>query len=158
LYTKLQNIIVETSDGKEIYPKYIPADGKSLRELGVEMNPDTEVDNDDYKYVEISNIINQKITESSKNNTDYRVCKKDDILISSLVPSKSKIAIADKPYRVSTVIYIIRTNDSELRNKIFNELGKDYSIKQMHSLLEGFKLTYSKIKEEKMYDLVKLKI
>ncbi|MDE6758612.1 MAG: N-6 DNA methylase [Clostridia bacterium] len=158
LYTKLQNIIVETSDGKEIYPKYIPADGKSLRELGVEMNPDTEVDNDDYKYVEISNIINQKITESSKSNTDYRICKKDDILISSLVPSKSKIAIADKPYRVSKAIYIIRTNDSELRNKIFNELGEDYSIKQMHSLLEGFKLTYSKIKEEKMYDFVKLKI
>jgi len=56
------------------------------------------------------------------------------------------------------VIYILRVENEKLRNEIFEELGKDYVIKQMHSLLEGFKLTYSKIKEEKFYNFVKLNI
>lgn len=158
LFTTLDKIVVETNDGRQVFPKYIVSDGKTLKELGVEINPDTDIDGKDLKYVEISNIKNQRISVSDKTKSDYRLCLKDDILISSLVPSAEKIAIADKPYKVSKAIYVLRVKDDILRKQIFDQLTCDYAIKQMHSLLEGFKLTYSKIKEEKLHNFIKLKL
>lgn len=157
IYTNLSSILVKTEEGTQIFPKYKTIIGHSLEELGVLINPETICDESDLKYVEISSIKNQKIFPTDKNLGD-RICLKNDILISSLVPSKDKIAIADKAYKVSSAIYILRIEDEVLRSKVFEELGKDYSITQMHSLLEGFKLTYSKIKEEKFYKFIKLKI
>lgn len=158
VFTKLSNIIVKTSEGIQLFPKYIKNEGKTLEELNVKINPVTEHYNDDnIRYVEISSIKDQKIYPSIKHKTG-RICKPGDILISSLVPSKDKIAIADNYYNVSKAIYILRTEDIKLRDKIFKELGEEYSLKQMHSLLEGFKLTYSKIKEEKLFKYIKLNI
>ena len=79
-------------------------------------------------------------------------------MFSSLVPSSDKIILADQQYKVSKAIYILRIDDENLRMKVYNELKKDYVIKQTHSLLEGFKLTYSKIKDEKLFNYIKLNI
>ena len=158
MFTKMKNIIVDTTDGKQIFPKYKSIQGKSLTELGVLINPETNNDSDDLKYVEISNIKNDKIIPSTKTKDNYRTCLKNDILISSLVPSKEKIIISDKSYRVSKAIYVLRIEDEKLRNQVFEELKKDYVINQMHALLEGFKLTYSKIKDEKLGCYIKFKI
>ncbi|MBO5713309.1 MAG: hypothetical protein J6R88_03825, partial [Clostridia bacterium] len=156
-YVKLSSICIKTKEGVQIFPKYQTTVGKSLNELGVTINPETICDKSNLEYVEISSIKNQKIYPSEK-NIDDKICLKNDILISSLVPSKDKIAIADRNYKVSSAIYILRITDENLRNRVFEELSKDYAIKQMHSLLEGFKLTYSKIKEEKFYNFIKLNI
>ena len=158
VFANIKDIIVNTEEGTQIFPKYNVVNGKSLNELNVKINPETICDSSNLKYVEISSIKNDKIIPSDKVKDSYRICLKNDILFSSLVPSSDKIILADQQYKVSKAIYILRIDDENLRMKVYNELKKDYVIKQTHSLLEGFKLTYSKIKDEKLFNYIKLNI
>lgn len=157
-YIKLKDLIIRTGESKLIFPKYKVADGVSLNELNAEINPETRIDSSSLEYVEISGIKNGTITTSDKDKSSFRICLKNDILISSVVPSKGKIILADQAYKVSTAIYVIRIKDDEVRKKVFAELKKEYAIKQMHSLLEGFKLTYSKIDDDILFNYVKLNV
>ena len=102
-------------------------------------------------YIEISNIKNGRIHSTSPKKHGGVLCKKGDILVSSLTPSKDKMCIADGNYVVSSAIFVLRKKNPSMSSKeLIGRLQSDNVVTQMNSMLEGFKITYSKIQERNL--------
>ena len=86
------------------------------------------------------------------------VMQKGDIVIATICPKNLKIKIVEEDCMLSTAIDVLSFKDSKIRDKVYNELIKDETIKQMNSLLDGFKITYAKISDENLKHNVLIKI
>lgn len=142
----------------DIYPKYETTIGKALKEY-CQINSRVSEDFDvmPTEYLEIGGLSSLKSSNKTKKTTRY--CKKGDILVSSLCPKASQIKIADKDYMVTTAIHVLSGFESEdVKNKIYKSLKTDDVIKQMNSLLDGFKITYAKISEENLINNIFINI
>ena len=149
---QLVDIIIDIDNEKMIYPNKKPRPNKNwktLFELGFTINDKAiKIDEiNDIKYIEIGDIENSKINiKSNKIKQSKKICLYGDILFSSLTPSKEKVAISDGSYYVSDAIFIIKHEDSKLINWLFNYFMKNKNIfNDINSILDGFKITYSKI-------------
>jgi type I restriction enzyme M protein len=156
----IQDIILNKKENYfgDIYPKYTPTKGKKLKEF-CQINK-WKVDDFEFvptEYVEISNIEGGKIQGPFKNKTTKRFCKKGDIIVSSLVPSRNKIIIADRDYMLSTAIHVLSFENAKTRDFIFTKIRSDEVIRQMINLLDGFKITYAKINEDNLINNVIIK-
>lgn len=157
---RLSDIVLNNTDTYvgDIYPKYIANEGSPLYKF-CQLNCRTK---DDFetppiKYIEISDLSEDKIGKGTKEHQSNRFCKQGDILISSLCPSKNKIMIANDNYMVSSAIHVLSHFNSENeRNLIFNKLREATTIKQMNSMLDGFKITYAKINDKNLMHNVKI--
>jgi hypothetical protein len=108
------------------------------------------------KYLEIGDMNTQDSTKIKKTN---RFCKKGDILISSLTPKKDKIVIAKGDFMLSSAIHVLSDfENDDIKNKIFETLKKETTLKQMNALLDGFKITYAKISERNLYNNIMINI
>lgn len=159
---KLSDILVNAKEDYvgDIYPKYRKLDGISLSEVcKINSRKENDFENTPEEYLEIGDINGEDMESGGKNIKTRRFCKAGDILVCSLNPVKEKIVIAKKDYMLSTAIYVLSDflND-EIKQKVFEELRKDYALEEMNSMCEGFKITYSKISEENLYKNVKLNI
>ena len=158
-YPLLRDIIIN-DEKLQIYPKYYNVPNSIPLGKYFDINPNHKLSEDaDIKYIEISNIKNNKINHSNKKKTSSRICKSGDILLASLTPTPAKIAVVDDEYYVSTAIFVlsIKKEYSDYLMPLYEELKKDYVIKQMNSLLDGFKVTYAKIKDDNLSKYVKIK-
>ncbi|CAJ0842966.1 13690_t:CDS:2 [Entrophospora sp. SA101] len=111
------------------------------------------------EYVEIGNLQNNQITGSfKKGKTSYRIAKKGDILISSLTPSKQKVVLVEKDYKVSKAIHVLSFQNPTHRKYIYEYLleNRNNIFEVFNSLLDGFKITYSKITKITYMDTEKL--
>lgn len=158
---RIHSIILNKTEDSigDIYPKYETVEGTALSNY-CKINNRKPIDfNEDefpINYLEISDL-NTQLSKKKKNTT--RLCRKGDILISSLVPTKDKIVVANDNYMLSTAIHVLSDFESDdMRDRILNVLREDSTIKQMHSLLDGFKITYAKITEQNLYNNVLIKI
>ena len=155
-YSKLVNLsditINTTSDySGDIYPKRIICKGKPLNTyckinqwtVSDFMNPPTE-------YLEIGDL---KTQTSSKKKQSSRLCKKGDILISSLLPEKEKIVVAKGDFMLSSAIYVLSSfKNNKERDDVLHKLQSADVINQMCALVDGFKITYAKISEHNLYN------
>ena len=142
----------------DIYPKYIKTDGEPLSKY-CKINEYDETNFTDLPtiYAEIGDLNNLK--NSSKKKTSRRFCKKGDILISSLCPRKSHIVISDGEYMLSPAIHVLsHFKDDKERDKVYKQLRTDDVLKQMNTMLDGFKVTYAKISDENLYNNVLINI
>ncbi len=160
-YPKLTDITI--NDEKQVFPKYNGASCAEGIRVGdiFDVNPvyDATEDINKLSYVEISNIKNNKITPSDK-KMKGRLCKKGDILLSSLTPASEKIVISDAEYILSSAIFVLSIKDeySSRTDEIYAEIRKDYVLSQMNNMVEGFKITYAKISENNLKNNVRLVI
>lgn len=130
---------------------------KTLEELGFYISEKNENNNNNkninIKYIEIGDISNSKIKIKSnkKPKGNEKICKKGDIIFSSLTPSKSKVAIADNDYYVSNAIFIIRHKEMKMIDWLFNYFMENETIfNDINCMLDGFKITYAKITSENL--------
>ncbi len=138
----------------DIYPKYEKVSGISLSEY-CKINVRTESDFtiSPNKYAEIGDL--KDLSNSSKKKTSSRLCKKGDILVASLCPKKSQIVIADGDYMLSSAIHVLSNFESdEIRDHVYKQLRSDVVLKQMNTMLDGFKITYAKISDENLINNV----
>lgn len=138
----------------DIYPKYEKVSGISLSEY-CKINVRTESDFtiSPTKYAEIGDL--KDLSNSSKKKTSSRLCKKGDILVASLCPKKSQIVIADGDYMLSSAIHVLSNFESdEIRDHVYKQLRSDVVLKQMNTMLDGFKITYAKISDENLINNV----
>ena len=138
----------------DIYPKYEKVSGISLSDY-CKINVRTESDFtiSPNKYAEIGDL--KDLSNSSKNKTSSRLCKKGDILVASLCPKKSQIVIADGDYMLSSAIHVLSNFESdEIRDHVYKQLRSDVVLKQMNTMLDGFKITYAKISDENLINNV----
>jgi len=158
----ISDIILRDEKGNYvIYPRYqkLPSIKKGfyLKEVcQVNINDERILENH-LDYVEISNIQNNKISGPfKKNKQDYRIARKGDILISSLTPSNKKIVLVDNDYKVSKAIHVLTFKDREKRDYVYNYLlaNKNNVFEIFNSLLDGFKITYSKVSEFNLLNYV----
>ena len=153
---KLSDILLNSSEENigDIYPKYECSQDKvplsnfckiNNRKISDFGTPPT-------KYLEIGELSDQV---SHKKLKTTRFCKKGDILISSLTPTAKRIVIAKEDSMLSTAIYVLSefANDT-IRNDVLNRLKLPETLKQMNSMLDGFKITYAKISDENLYNNV----
>jgi hypothetical protein len=138
-----------------IYPKIIKIDGPKIGDLfDINKWQDSDFSDESLAYLEIGDLETQTPSKSKKSN---RFCKKGDILLSSLTPRSSKIVIAKSNFMVTSAVHVLsfkeNLNDVE-RSKIYIEIKKDYILKQMNSLLDGFKVTYAKISDKNLINNV----
>lgn len=159
---KLSDILLNRTEEYcgDIYPKYIKREGKSISSL-CKLNIRTEEDFDilPTDYLEISDLKTDSMRPSIKKQSTTRYCKKGDILLSSLCPKADKIVISNSNYMCSTAIHVLSGFiDNEERDLVFNKLKEVETIKQMNSLLDGFKVTYAKINDKNLLNNVKLNI
>lgn len=149
---QLADIIIDIDKDKMIYPnkKSRPnKNWKTLSELGFIIN--NKIDKIDrtnnIKYIEIGDIKNSKINiKSNKIKQSKKICSSGDILFSSLTPSKEKVTISNDLYYVSDAIFIIKHKDNKLVEWLFNYFMNNKKIfNDINSILDGFKITYSKI-------------
>lgn len=147
---KLSDILLNQTNNNvgDIYPKREIINGVPLsyyfdiniRVLGDFIVPPT-------KYLEIGNLETQI---SKKNKKSLRLCKKDDVLVSSLTPKINKITVATDDFILSPAIHVLSFKkgiSNEDKKSILLKLKSDLVIKQMNNLLDGFKITYAKISE-----------
>ncbi len=142
----------------DIYPKYTNVSGVPLKEY-CELNIRTESDFEvlPKKYVEISDLFVGKLGKGHKQQKTNRFCKAGDILLSGLCPSKDHVVISDGEYMVSPAIHVLSEFDSEkTRDFVYDRLRDDSVLKQMNSLLDGFKITYAKISDGNLMNNVKI--
>jgi type I restriction enzyme M protein len=143
----------------DIYPKYERIEGQAL---GFFCKINTVTKNDftnnglnvptSEQYLEIGDIAEQIPT---KTKTSHRFCKQGDILVSALTPTPEHIVIARNNFMLTNAIYVLSDFESdEIRDKVYNALKTDIAIKQMNTLLDGFKVTYAKIKESNLMNNV----
>lgn len=149
---KLKDIIIDIDIEKMIYPnkeQRPDKNWKTLFELGFVINEKINIDSaiNNISYVEIGDIQNSRINvKSNKVKKSKNICFNGDILFSSLTPSKEKIAISDNTYYLSDAIFVIRHKNEKFISWLFNYFMKDEKIfKDINSILDGFKVTYSKI-------------
>ncbi len=138
----------------DIYPKYEKVSGISLSEY-CKINVRTESDFtiSPTKYAEIGDL--KDLSNSSKKKTSSRLCKKGDILVASLCPKKSQIVIADGDFMLSSAIHVLSNFESdEIRDHVYKQLRSDVVLKQMNTMLDGFKITYAKISDENLINNV----
>ena len=149
---KLSDITINTSKvyNGDIYPKRMVCSGKPLNKfcqinqwkVSDFVNPPTD-------YLEIGDL---KTQIPSKLKQSTRLCKKGDILISSLLPDKDKIVVAKDNFMLSSAIYVLSSfKDDTERDKILHKLQSQKTIDQMCALVDGFKITYAKISEHNLY-------
>ena len=149
---KLSDITINTSKvySGDIYPKRMVCSGKPLNKfcqinqwkVSDFVNPPTD-------YLEIGDL---KTQIPSKLKQSTRLCKKGDILISSLLPDKDKIVVAKDNFMLSSAIYVLSSfKDDTERDKILHKLQSQKTIDQMCALVDGFKITYAKISEHNLY-------
>lgn len=156
----LDEILLNVKDDYvgDIYPKYEKKSGGVPLKTYCQINArsEDEFDIKPSKYIEISDLKN--LSNCSKKKTSTRMCKKGDILVSSLCPKKSQILISDDNYMLSSAIHVLSgfKNDS-VRDYVFKELQDSDVIKQMNTLLDGFKVTYAKISDENLINNVFIK-
>lgn len=152
-YVKLSDILLNKTQKYigDIYPKYTKTNGHSLSEyckINCRQSNEVKVKG----YIEIGDLENQK---PSKIKTSNRYCKKGDILISALTPTKKKIVIATDDFKLSSAIYVLSGFESDkVRDYVFARLREEDVLKQMNTLLDGFKVTYAKIDPENLYNNV----
>jgi len=153
----LNDITVNICDSNcgDIYPKIIKIDGPKIGDLfDINKWQDSDFSDESLAYLEIGDLETQTPSKSKKSN---RFCKKGDILLSSLTPRSSKIVIAKSNFMVTSAVHVLsfkeNLNDVE-RSKIYIEIKKDYILKQMNSLLDGFKVTYAKISDKNLINNV----
>ncbi|RHZ36790.1 HsdM family class I SAM-dependent methyltransferase [endosymbiont GvMRE of Glomus versiforme] len=163
--TSISNVILK--DEKKnlvIYPRYKkPEQDKK----GFYLKDFCSINNNDFdenhakslNYIEISNIQNNEITGSfKKGKKNYRIARKGDILISSLTPSSRKVVLlTDKDYRVSKAIHVLRFGSNYVyRDYVYKYLleNRNNVFEICNSLLDGFKITYSKINEFNLMNYV----
>jgi hypothetical protein len=123
---------------------------KTLLELGATINPVyTDLNQINLEYIEISNIQNGRIkVNQAKSKKSSRICKKGDILFSSLTPTKKKIIISNDAYKLSTAIFVVHFDDEKIRDKVFKYFQENDDVyNDMSAFLDGFKITYAKINE-----------
>lgn len=152
---KMNDILINVAENYcgDIYPKRVVATGQPLssfckiNEWQEEDFTNTELP---MQYLEIGDINTQIPAKSKKTN---RFCKTGDILISALTPKKDKIVIAKGSFMLSTAIHVLSSFENEnIKDKIYNELIKEQTLKQMNAILDGFKVTYAKISEKNLYN------
>jgi type I restriction enzyme M protein len=134
----------------DIYPKYYKNEGVPLKKYcKINCRKETDFENFPSKYAEIGDLKN--LSASSKKKTSTRLCKEGDILVASLCPRKTSIVIANGDYMLSSAIHVLSNfkNDEE-RDFIYKQLRTDEVLKQMNTMLDGFKVTYAKISEENL--------
>ncbi|MDR1780896.1 MAG: N-6 DNA methylase [Tannerella sp.] len=158
---KLSDILLNINDKYcgDIYPKRVICDGKPLSEF-CDINELKEIDfaseGVPTAYLEIGDM---KTQTPSKNKRSNRLCKKGDILVSSLTPRKQKIAIAKGSFMLTTAIHVLSNfKNDKIRDKVFTELRKEQTLQQMNALLDGFKVTYAKISDKNLYNNVLISI
>lgn len=158
----MKDIVINASEMYcgDIYPKYISVPGEPLSKY-CKINNRTAEDFEclPNKYLEIGNIDENDMAPGEKDKSSKRYCKKGDILVSCLNPTKNKIQIANGDYKLSAAIYVLSDfKDDETKQKVFKELRKSNALQQMNSMCEGFKITYAKISAENLYKNVKITI
>lgn len=150
---KLSDISINQTDcyGGDIYPKRIITKGLPLNEFCmINEWKDSDFDEVPTQYLEIGDLKTQK---STKKKTTTRYCKKGDILISSLLPEKEKIVVAQGNFMLSPAIYVLSSFDDEtVRDKVLCRLQSPQVIDQMCALVDGFKITYAKISEHNLFN------
>lgn len=152
---KLSDITINATTGYsgDIYPKRIVCSGNPLNKY-CQINQRKETDFIDLptSYIEIGDLKTQIPTKVIKSS---RLCKKGDILISSLLPEKEKIVIAKGEFMLSSAIYVLSGfKDDTERDEVFHKLQTPAVIDQMCALVDGFKITYAKISEHNLYNNV----
>ena len=154
-YSKIVNLsditinISEKYSG-DIYPKRIVSTGEPLKKY-CKINDwkINDFDNPPTEYLEIGDL---KTQIPSKRKKSTRLCKKGDILISSLLPEKDKIVVAQGDFMLSSAIYVLSSfKDNMERDNILRKLQSANTINQMCALVDGFKITYAKISEHNLY-------
>ncbi len=147
---KLNDVLLNQNDvnSGDIYPKYEKQVGCPLSEF-CKINSRQESEVSPKGYLEIGDLETQVPTKSKHTN---RYCKKGDILISSLTPTKQKIVIAQDDFVLSSAIFVLSDFASdEARDAVYHKLVTPNVIKQMNTMLDGFKVTYAKISEQNLY-------
>lgn len=150
---KLSDVLLNKTSNTPgvIYPKYERAVGQPLSDF-CDINSRKENEVSVKGYLEIGDLESQLPTKRKNTN---RYCKKGDILISSLTPTKQKIVIAQDDYMLSTAIFVLSGfKDEQTRNEVYGKLTKPEVIRQMNTMLDGFKVTYAKINEQNLYNNV----
>ncbi|MDR0971247.1 MAG: N-6 DNA methylase [Bacteroidales bacterium] len=157
---KLKDIILnKTNDyAGNIYPKYEIQNNKKALNQYCKINEYTE----EYftqknitlptTYIEIGEMETQI---PNKHKKTKRFCLKGDILISSLTPTSKKIVIAKDNFMLSTAIFVLSDFESDIvRDEVLNKLKLPENLKQMNSMLDGFKITYAKISDKNLFNNV----
>ena len=159
---KLSDILINVEEKYvgDIYPKYKKLDGICLKDVcKINSRKESDFVNTPNEYLEIGDISGDDMESGGKNKTTKRFCKAGDILVCSLNPVKEKIVLAKKDFMLSTAIYVLSDfENDEIKNKVFEELRKEYALEEMNSMCEGFKITYSKISEANLYNNVRIKV
>ena len=148
-YVQVKSLHSIVLNNNQIYPKYQVSQG--LTPLKNIFKIPKNRKNSKYPYVEIGGLSSSRINTSNKNLTG-KVVYENDILVSSLTPTKDKIVLSNGKYIVTTAIHVLQVRE-EYKNKLtylYNELKKDYVLEQMNALLDGFKISYAKIKEHNL--------
>ena len=141
----------------DLYPKYTKNAGNPISKYcSINIYKEDDFEEIPAKYVEIGDLSN--LANGSKKKTSKRFCKKGDILVSSLCPRKTHIVISDGEYMVSPAIHVLSNfKNNEERDHVYKQLRTDDVLKQMNTMLDGFKVTYAKISEENLYNNVLIK-
>lgn len=150
-YVKLSDILLNQSENNigDIYPKYKKNSGTPLSHF-CKINERLIGDVTPKGYIEIGDLETQTPSKNKKSN---RYCKRGDILISSLTPTKQKIILAKDDFMLSTAIHVLSGfENDDIRDSILNKLKSPNVLEQMNSLLDGFKVTYAKISPENLYN------
>lgn len=153
---KLDDILLNKKEDYvgDLYPKYEKNNGVALKEYcSINARLLSDFSQMPTIYAEIGDLKN--LSKASKKKNSTRLCKKGDILVASLCPRKTHIVIADGDYMLSSAIHVLSGfENDQTRDFVYNQLIKDSTLKQMNTLLDGFKVTYAKICEENLYNNV----
>lgn len=156
---KLDDILLnaKTDYVGDVYPKYIKVTGTPVSAFcSINARTEKEFVQLPNTYVEIGDM--QNPSASTKHKSTTRLCKKGDILVSSLCPTKSHIVISDGDYMLSSAIHVLSGFESDkIRDYVFKQLRTPEVLEQMNTLLDGFKVTYAKISDENLSNNVFLK-
>ena len=152
---KLSDITINQTDSYcgDIYPKRIISEGLPLSKFcKINEWKDSDFATVPSQYLEIGDMKTQMAT---KKKTTTRYCKKGDVLISSLLPEKDKIVIANGEFMLSPAIYVLSSfENDQVRDDVMRKLRSPQVINQMCALVDGFKITYAKISEHNLYNNV----